>query len=194
MAKNRSEQKLCGFYVKHSFENFCSHLKFDEYCSCFQACDFADGKDINFNDIPNIGSIKKNNTQFSPDGPEYRDTLFDRNYEYIETENGPRRVLRKKRRVAPRRYSSDPGSYLQSNNLITEEEADRWNNAISFGDISDLKIEADKEILMEAVEQHQMFHRIAKSIAFAKKRGMKISDDMAMRWGKEGPIGPKDDE
>jgi len=46
-------QKLCGFYEDCS-QKRCLHLKFSEYCGSYLAADFADGKDIPHNLIPNF--------------------------------------------------------------------------------------------------------------------------------------------
>ncbi len=59
-----SIQAVCSFYRKSSAHDRCFQLKFDEYCGCFNAADFARGKDIPHHLIPN----------FTPEVREYIDT------------------------------------------------------------------------------------------------------------------------
>ena len=49
-----SHQPNCSFYEEGSFSTRCSHIRMGEYCSNFHACDFADGKDVDVKNIPNM--------------------------------------------------------------------------------------------------------------------------------------------
>jgi len=51
--KDPEAQKLCWFYVKAQYEERCTNIKFEAYCSCRNAYDSAMGKEVPPDNIPN---------------------------------------------------------------------------------------------------------------------------------------------
>ncbi len=81
--KEVSIQQHCSFYVKSTNLDSCSNLRHDDYCGCFHASDFADGKPIQFEDVPNPPDpTGRNQTSLVPvtGGGEYTESHRDQVY------------------------------------------------------------------------------------------------------------------
>ena len=92
MQKDPSAQKLCGFYEKSRFLERCTNLKFDEYCHCFHACDFASGLDVLEKFIINMPPTS---------GQVVLDKSQDSEYVWVDTLQGRMKVRKDGRRILP---------------------------------------------------------------------------------------------
>jgi len=70
-SKEVGVQKTCSFFVKSRNADSCSNLRYDSYCTCFYASDFALGKDVH---IENVSNLPKIESQTSLTPKSYIDT------------------------------------------------------------------------------------------------------------------------
>ena len=85
-------QKICSFFVKTTNSDSCLNLRYDRYCNCFYASDFASGKDIHIENVPNPPKVDKQ-TSMKPKS-------------YIDTPYGLREVKGPPTRETYREYIS----------------------------------------------------------------------------------------
>ena len=82
--KEVSIQKICSFFVKTTNSDSCLNLRYDRYCNCFYASDFASGKDVHTRNIPNLPK-KDSQTSMTPK------TFIDTPYGLREVKGPPTR-------------------------------------------------------------------------------------------------------